>query len=110
VMPALKTHIWAPALIRRAEGAGAYAAVIKKGDPDSGTAMIKVRTLDGNAVLYRPIRNMEGTRVWLPKGPDTEREIDLYINKQIDDDPDLWIIEVEDREGRSFLTEGIEGS
>ena len=69
---------------------------------------MKVRLGDGEAVLYRPIRNMSGERVWLPKGPTQEREIDEYMNGRVDDDPDLWIVEIEDRQGRHFLTEPVE--
>jgi len=106
----LKAGFWTSALIRQAQQNGAFAAVIRRGDPDAGACLVKVRTLDGQAALYRPIRNMEGQRVWLPKGPDTESEIDLYINRRIDDDPDLWVLEIEDRQGRHFLTEPIEAS
>lgn len=106
--PQLKAGFWTSALIRRAETAGAFAAVVKRGDPDAGACLIKVRLLDGEAMLYRPIRNMEGERVWLPKGPIIERDIDTYINDRIDDDPDLWIVEIEDRKGRHFLTENVE--
>jgi len=108
MIPSLKAGFWTSALIRKAEQNGAFAAVIRKGDPDAGACLVKVRSLDGEAVLYRPIRNMEGERVWLPKGPDLEAEIDLYINRRIDDDPDLWVLEIEDRKGRHFLTDPIE--
>ncbi len=108
--PSLKAGFWTTALIRAAEHAGAFAAVVRKGDPDAGACLVKVRTLDGQATLYRPIRNMEGERVWLPKGPELERDIDHYINTRIDDDPDLWVLEIEDRQGRHFLTEPIESA
>ena len=97
-----------PVFIRRAEIGGAFAAVIKRGDKDAGACLVKVRLSGGEAMVYRPIRNMSGERVWLPKGPAEEREIDLYINGRVDDDPDLWIVEIEDRQGRHFLTEPIE--
>ena len=106
--PLLKAGFWTAALIRRAEAAGAFAAVVKKGDPDAGACLIKVRLLNGEATLYRPIRNMSGERVWLPKGPEGERDVDIYMNGRVDDDPDLWIVEIEDRQGRHFLTEPIE--
>jgi len=32
------------------------------------------------------------------------------MNARIDDDPDIWIVEIEDREGRHFLTEPIEAA
>ena len=105
----LKTSVWAPALIRRAQSAGAYATVLYKGDPDAGVALIKVRTLDEQAILYWPVRNMDGERVWLSKGPAVENEIDATIAMRLDTDPDLWVIEVEDRKGRHFLTETVEG-
>jgi len=109
-MPQLKAGFWTSALIRRAEIGGAFAAVVKRGDADAGACLVKVRLLNGEAVLYRPIRNMDGERVWLPKGPQEERDIDGYVNARVDDDPDIWIIEIEDRQGRHFLTEPIEKS
>ena len=105
----LKTSIWAPALIRRAERGGAFASVIYRGDPDAGAALIKVRTLDEKAVLYRAMRNMSGERIWSPKGPMNEDELDHIIRKQLSNDPDLWVIEIDDRHGRHFLTEKVEG-
>lgn len=104
----LKTSIWAPALIRRAQIAGAFAAVLHKGDPDAGAALVKVRLLDGRAVLYRPMQDMSGARKWLPKGPVIEAEIDQDIARRVETDPDVWVIEIEDREGRHFLTEPVE--
>lgn len=95
-------------MLRRAQGAGAFACVMRKGDPDGGAALVKVRTLDGQAVVYRPVRNMDGARVWWPKGPAPEGDLDLYMNTRLDDDPDLWILEIEDRDGRHFLIEPIE--
>ncbi len=107
-MPELKTSIWAYALIRRAEIGGAYAFLVKKGDGDAGAALVKVCTLDGQAQLYRPIRNMSGERVWLPKGPLCEKDIDSLLVKRKAIDPDIWIIEIEDKRGRHFLTEPVE--
>lgn len=108
MMAALKTSIWASALIRRAEVGGAYAMLLQKGDADAGAALIKVCTLDGQATLYRPIRNMSGERVWLPKGPLAEFEIDEVVASRKKTDPDLWVIEIEDKQGRHFLTEPVE--
>jgi len=104
----LKTSIWAPALIRRAESSGAFATVIYRGDPDAGAVLILVRTLDGQAVLYRSMRDMDGTRIWHPKGPDDEDVLEIDIRKAMVSDPDLWVIEVEDRHGRHFLTEKVD--
>jgi len=109
VFGSLKTSFWAPALIRRAEIEGAYASVLHRGDPDAGAALILVRTLDGEAVLYRSMRDMSGKRIWLPKGPAPEDDLDQDIRKRLANDPDLWVIEIEDRKGRHFLTDKVEG-
>jgi len=108
MMPVLKPSVWVYALIRRAEIGAAFAALVRKGDPDGGAVLVKVCTLDGDAVLYRPIRNFDGDRVWLPKGPVCEREIDQLIGKRVKTDPDVWVVEIEDKQGRHFLTEPVE--
>lgn len=108
----LKTHIWAAALIRRAEIAGAAAFVARKGDPDAGAVLLKVATLDGKARLYMPALGGAGEQIFLDLSAgslgDAEADIDAYARKRADTDPDLWIIEIEDRQGRTFLTERIE--
>lgn len=108
----LKTEIWVSALLRRAAIAGAFAGVTRKGDPDGGAVLVKVATLDGRARLYAPARAGEGDRIWidLSAGALGEREadVDLYVRKRADTDPDLWVIEIEDKHGRSFLEEPID--
>ena len=104
----LKAELWVSALMRRAEVEGAFATIIHKGDKDAGAALIKVRMSAEEVILYRPLRDMDGSRLWLPKGPATEKEMDNLIASRLDTDPDLWVIEVEDRFGRHFLTEAVE--
>lgn len=107
VSPRLKTHIWTGALLRRAQAAGAFVYIAQKGDPDSGIAMIKVCTLDGQAALYAPERNFAGESGYRQTAKGDERDMDEKIRNRAKMDPDLWVIEIEDREGRHFLTEDI---
>lgn len=111
-MDELKTGFWASALIRRAEAAGAFATIARKGDTDAGAVLVKVSTRDGRARLYAPARDGAGERIWLdlsagPLGSD-ERAVDDYATKRAANDPDIWLIEIEDRAGRTFLTEPID--
>lgn len=112
-MADLKTDFWASALIRRAEIGGAFAAVVRKGDADAGAVLVKVATLNGKARLYAPARRGEaGERVWLDVSAtlgDDERAIDAYVRRQADFDPDVWVIEIEDKAGRHFLEEPVDG-
>lgn len=105
--PRLKAEIWVKALIRRCEVAGVSALVVRRGDAGSGTVLLKVNTLDGQAQIYSPARDGEGELIWLAKGRKTEAEADAYIEKQRSFDPDIWVVEVEDREGRHFLQEKL---
>lgn len=111
-MAELKTEIWVSALIRRAQIGGAFAGVVRKGDPDAGAVLVKVATLDGRARLYAPARDGAGERVWLDLSSgalgENEAEIDAYARKRAETDADLWVIEIEDRDGRDFLTEPID--
>lgn len=101
------------ALIRRAQIEGASVFVLQKGDAERGSVLIKVATLDGSARLYAPGMGMDGGRVFTDLvaqgvGPD-EAGIDAYISRTRDRDSDVWVLEIEDRAGRHFLTEVVEG-
>lgn len=103
--PQLKSRIWAEALIRRARLGGAFAYLRHHGDDDAGTVILKIARMDGRAVLWTPIRDEYYRRVWVPRttSPQSEAEIDAALEKDLQRDPDLWVIEIEDREGRHFL-------
>ena len=108
----LSTDIWASALIRRAEQAGAFAMVVKKGDPSAGAVLVK--TLDrrkGVVRLYAEATRADGERVWMrPAKAEAESDLDAYVARALARDPDLWVVEIDDTEGRHFLTEPVDES
>lgn len=105
----LRTGIWVQALVRRVQAGGAMALVARKGDPDAGAVLVKVLLLDGRAQLYVPARTEDGARAWAPRYQDPVLEADMQpaIESQVSFDPDIWVVEIEDREGRHFLTEPV---
>lgn len=107
----LSTDLWVSALIRRAELAGAFATVARKGDARAGTVIVKAfDTSTRRARLYSEAFGPDGERLWMqPVESEFESELDDYLQRQIRYDPDLWIIEIEDREGRHFITETVAG-
>jgi hypothetical protein len=111
-MVELKTDFWVSALLRRAQLGGAYGVVVRKGDRDAGAVLVKVTTLDGLARLYAPARNGAGDRIWLDLSAgalgENEREVDGHARKRAETDPDLWVVEIEDRLGRNFLDEPVD--
>lgn len=106
-MPKLKTEIDVGALLRRAQSGGAFAAILQKGDPQAGAYMVITRA-DDALHTYKAARNMNAQRVWWPRGPFTQESLDIYVNRCIAEDPDLWVVEIEDRHGRHFLVEPVE--
>lgn len=108
----LSTRIWVDALLRRAQVGGAAAFVVQRGEESRGDVLIKVSDLSGGARAYVPRTSMEGDRVFVDLevqgiGPE-EPSVDDYLARARDRDRDLWVIEIEDREARHFLTEPVE--
>ena len=108
----LKSGIWVAAYIRRSQVEGAQAVLRRRGADEAGAVFIKVSRLDGTADVYGPapqstfdearpaerafIRSLKATNP-------TEADAEAYLARQVKFDPDIWIVEVEDRAGRNFL-------
>ena len=105
----LSSDLWVSALIRRAEIGGANAVVVRKGDPRAGTVIVKAfDTSTRQARLYTEAFGPDGERLWIqPVASEFESELDAYIQRQIGYDPDIWVVEIEDRQGRHFITETV---
>jgi hypothetical protein len=106
----LSTDIWVGALIRRAEIGGAFATVGRKGDARAGAVLVKVlNRAKGEARLYAEATRLDGERVWMqPVASTEEANLDRYIERAGKVDPDLWVVEIDDRQGRHFLVEPVE--
>lgn len=107
--PRLKSGILVRALIRRAQVQGAQAFVVCKGAEEAGAVFLKINRLDGTCFVINQARRGEGDLVWLKPLGDSAAEdaAQAYFEKQRKFDPDLWIVEIEDREGRAFVDEPI---
>jgi hypothetical protein len=59
--------------------------------------------------LFAEATRADGETVWMrPSRAEKEVDLDAYITRARRIDPDLWVVEIEDREGRHFLTEDLE--
>jgi hypothetical protein len=109
----LKSALWVAAYLRRCQSEGVAAVLRRRGAEEAGSIFIKVSRLDGSAVLYAPAsqsafdeaRPMDRafTATVGSKSPATEVDVEAALAREIKFDPDVWIVEVEDRAGRSFL-------
>lgn len=107
--PRLKAGIFVRALIRRVQVAGASAFVLRSGAEEAGSIILKVARLDGSVLVLNQARNAKGELVWAQAlgGWTGEARAAEWCDKQVKFDPDLWIVEIEDREGRAFVDEAI---
>jgi hypothetical protein len=106
----LSTDLWVAALIRRAEQGGAFAAVVRKGDPRAGAVVVKlINRREGWTRLYSEALRGDGERVWMqPARAGDEADLDAWVERSRRIDPDLWVVEIDDGQGRHFLTEPVE--
>ncbi len=107
----IPSHIWVSALLRRASSAGAFATIVHRGDEDRGDVLVKVARARGDALLFAPAFNPEGPTEFEQLNLPDEPAVDETIARRLKSDRDLWVVEIEDRAGRHFLTEKVrEGS
>ncbi|MEM6386924.1 MAG: DUF1491 family protein [Pseudomonadota bacterium] len=105
-MSRLTTEIWVAAYLTRLRLAAIPVFILKKGDHTAGAVLVKLNTLDGNACCYqRSFDPMTGDRLWVVLAEGAETAVDGSIEKQKGFDPDLWVIEVEEKSGRHLLDE-----
>lgn len=101
--------MWVKAYIRRCATAGKWAVVARRGDPDAGTILVRVDLLNGNARLFGPppgsVYDDAGERQWTEILPDrTAIDVQTYIDRRVAGDPDVWVVDLEDRSGESLLS------
>src|SRR6056297_232547 len=103
-MTRLTSRFWIDAYLARLRLNDIPAFVTAHGDDTAGAVLVKLNTLDGTARAFtRGFDLATGDRRWtdLTTGPETD--VDAAIARQRSFDPDLWVIEVEDRQGRHLL-------
>ena len=111
----LKSAIWVAAYVRRCNVEGVFAAVRRRGAEEAGAVFLKVSRLDGTAALYGPApqtafddaRPAERAFIAVSGVPVPEVDVEKRLEKEIKFDPDVWIVEIEDRAGRTFLDQAL---
>lgn len=90
---------------------GLYGAVIAKGAEEAGAVYVIVNHLDGTCHLFGPApgssHDEEGARRWIIESapPHGQEEATAILDRRKRFDPDIWIVEVEDRRGTAGLTQ-----
>ena len=109
-MPRLTAKFWVQAYLTRLRLTDIPGFITAHGDDTAGAVLVKLNTLDGQAAAFhRSFDLTTGERKWIELIKGNEGLVDDAIAKQRGFDPDLWVVEVEDRQGRHLLGEpGLE--
>ena len=106
----LRADFWVEAYLRRCAHEGAFAVLRRRGAPEAGAIFVKIDRLDGFSALFGPAPQsevkdgQEGLFARLHRDPWIDpAEAEQKLARQISFDPDVWIVETEDRQGRCFL-------
>ena len=102
--PRLKSKISVMAAIRTSQGRGLFATVARKGDEDAGAILVKQNLMGRGFRVLTQVRSIEGKLGWgigTGEEPVEETVADAYIARQVDRDGDIWVVEIEDKDGRN---------
>ncbi len=100
----MPSDILVMATVRRCNGQGLFATVMHRGDDWGGAIIVKINLLDGTSKVLTQSRDLDGNIAWLAAQQGqamSEADATSYIDRQVSRDPDLWVVEIEDREGRN---------
>ena len=91
----------------RLESEGRPVMIRHRGEPDRGVVLAVINRLDGTCAVWGQTRDLDGKLGWYqPKGdsPLPEADCEQLIARSIARDPDVWVVELEDRAGQLRLT------
>ena len=106
----IPTRFWIDALRRRAELEGGFVTVLRRGDDERGDVLVKLIGGEAGVRLLARERDALSRQVFVDRLEPGASETDAaaVIERGLGFDPDLWVIEIEDRQGRHFLTEPVQ--
>ena len=97
----LPVHIFIDAQLMPLNARGIFYYIQQRGEKNTGIILLKLNGLSGACKLLIQQRDLDGNLGWmnaLRTEQVEEADADAYIQRSILRDPDLWVIEIEDRE------------
>lgn len=98
----LPTHIWVGAKLRFCDQQAVPAMIRHRGERQSGSVVLKLDLLDGRCKVLTQARDLDGNLGWMSAFRQefvSNAEGEAYIARSIARDPDVWVVEIEHREG-----------
>lgn len=107
-MSRLPAHVEVASILRRAQVAGDFATVLKKGDPDRGSLLIVISSRGKHVAILERVLSLDGDYQWRPAGGFESSEppqVAEFLAKRARFDEDLWAIELDIAEPERFIAE-----
>lgn len=102
----LPAHLEVSGLIRATQAAGGFATVLHKGEREAGTILVVLTENGANSRVYERMPQADGSRVWTcsrrQESPDFG-DFDAYLARRRDQDPDLWMVELDIANGERLI-------
>ena len=108
-MSRLRSDFWVAAYLRRCAIEGIDAVLRRRGSAEAGAVFVKLDHLDGSATLFGPapqslVESHGSDRLFAPllaRVPTLD--VEERMKRELRFDSDLWLVEVDSREGRHNL-------
>lgn len=114
----VKARLWVDAYRRNVELRGGQVVIARHGDDSAGQIFLHIFVHGGREALLAPYTAMTGERRWrivrnlhdaARTLEDRASEVETILRREVDRDPDCWIIDVETRSPEHYLTEPVDG-
>jgi hypothetical protein len=102
----LKTRFQVQAAVRLGTVQNIPVVVARRGDADAGVILLKLNRRDLGFEVLAQTRNGAGELVWqrvTGTAPVAEADADAYVARAVKRDPDVWVVEIEDRDARPLF-------
>ncbi|WP_020591903.1 DUF1491 family protein [Kiloniella laminariae] len=100
----LSADLWIMAQVRQSNQRGIPAMILHKGDRDRGSLLLKINLLGPGCQILSQTRDLDGNLAWMAANKGalmSEPDADEYVARALKRDPDLWVVELEDRKGEN---------
>jgi hypothetical protein len=103
----LSSQVLVSSLLRLAEGAGGFGAVLAKGDATAGAIMVILAERGIRAAVLERLLQPDGSYAWQDSGRAGADEDDFraLLERRRRNDPDLWLIELDVADAERFAAE-----
>jgi hypothetical protein len=106
--PRLASDVLVKALQRKAESEGGFAAVLARGDSNSGAVLVILAERGRKARILERLLTASGTYEWTDIGGQAlanEEEFGKFLARRRRFDPDIWLIELDIASAERFAAE-----